>query len=216
MRAEQDLSGSTTFALPFAGRAIHFYRPRDPVALMNAVTEAEFSRDEQLPYWSEHWPAADALFAYLAQCSLPPCDRLCEVGCGLGVISTLLALRGLPLTAAFDISPAACRWARANLRRNRQIAAVVCADFRRPPFRTQFDLIVGSDVLYEARWVEAVVAFLTASLAKGGTALIADPCRTHWPRFLQDADRAGLSASIVHRAVLNEGKTMVEVARLTH
>ena len=36
-------------------------------------------------------------------------------------------------------------------------ARVVCADWRRLPFRKRFDLIVASDVLYEERWIDPIL-----------------------------------------------------------
>ncbi|MFM8980376.1 MAG: hypothetical protein ACKOSS_07935, partial [Planctomycetia bacterium] len=55
-----------------------------------------------------------------------------------------------------------------------------------------FDVVLGADVLYEARNAEPVAAFLAAHLAAGGEAWLADPGRLHARDFPAVAARAGL------------------------
>jgi ETFB lysine methyltransferase len=213
--AEVRPAGSIEFALPYRGRAISFLRPLDPQAILNALTDEQFCRDEQLPYGSEHWPASEALAAWLADNPLPPGRSVCDLGCGLGVLSALVSLDGAHLTASLDIASQGCRYTRANLRSHALAAPVVCADFRHPPFRRGFDIVMASDVLYEARWTQPVAQFIADHLLPGGFALVADPCRTHWPAFLSQARDLSLTVSIAHRATVNQGRTVVEIARFS-
>jgi hypothetical protein len=56
-------------------------------------------------------------------------------------------------------------------------AALVTGDWREPPPLGPFDRIFAADVLYEARNLEPVAAFLARHLATDGEAWLADPGR---------------------------------------
>ncbi len=201
------------FPVHTADGVLHFCRPADPEAILNRLSGRDFDRDEQLPYWAEHWPAADVAAEYLSSQSLEPATSACEVGCGLGVVTTILARR-CALVAGMDISLEGCRYAALNLRTHDCAPLVVCGDWRASPFRACFDLVVGVDLLYEERWVESVAQFLWNTVAPGGMAIVADPCRAHWEAFRERCRELGFTCALAARRVVNQGRTCVEVLRM--
>jgi predicted nicotinamide N-methyase len=205
--------GAILFPVRTPGGVLHFCRPADPDAVLNKLTERDFERDEQLPYWAEHWPAADVAVEYFAQRPLEPLARVCEIGCGLGVLTTILSQSSHFVVGA-DISEQGCQYAAINLRAHGRSPRVVCTDWRAPPFREPFDVIIGVDILYEERWVHAVGDFLQQSLAEGGMAIIADPCRTHWGAFREYCGSLGFASALAHRRIVNQGRTCVELLRI--
>ncbi|MBD3243128.1 MAG: methyltransferase domain-containing protein [Chitinivibrionales bacterium] len=205
---------ATTFAVRLSVGERLFLRPADTQAVLDAITDEQFDADEQLPYWAEHWPSTAVAVRYFDQHPPAPRHTVCEIGCGLGVLSWVLTRHGATVIS-FDIAFPGCVFAAANLTRHGAPPRVLCADWRSPPFKARFDTIVAADVLYEARWVAPVLHFVHSALADGGAAYVADPCRAHWERFLGEAETRGLNPTRVHRETLNQGKTTVEIVRLT-
>lgn len=212
MPAEQPY-GSAEFVVQSLGRSWSFLRPADPDAVLDSLTEDEYARDQFLPYWAELWPATSVLLRRLETVLPPRAGTACDLGCGLGVVGTILAARGHD-TLAVDIAPAACRYASVNMRRYAPgRARVVCGDWRHPFLRARFDLIAAADVLYEPRWVAPVLSFVQAHLAPGGTACIADPKRASWHPFLSEARRRGFDVERVVESPLRGGGS-VEICRM--
>lgn len=190
------------------GREWTLLRPADPDAILDAMSEEEYARDQFLPYWAELWPATHALLSALNAVVPSTKTTVCDLGCGLGCIGAILAALG-HRTIALDIAPSACRYAAANIRRlGGERAAVVCGDWRHSCLRSRFDLILAADVLYEPRWVEPVLSFLIKHLAPHGRACIADPRRASWDTFQNQARQRGFRVEAVTTVPTDTGGTV--------
>jgi len=110
--------------------------------------------------------------------------RILEVGCGIGLASLVLNQRSADITAT-DHHPEAGDFLRRNARLN---------DGRAIPFtRTgwgdhdsglgRFDLIIGSDLLYEREHVELLADFIDRHARPHCEVIIVDPGRGHHARF---------------------------------
>ncbi len=180
-----------------AGRAFHFDRPAGLDHLFDhPAVRSAYASDEYIPYWADLWPAAIMLGEVVAA---EPWDvwstrsasgndtathgvsgalplEAQEFGCGLGISGMVALSRGLHVTFS-DVDEAAVQLAAANARlngfRHFETAAI---DLRATPAR-QFPVLLAADVCYELRLTEAVVQFVTASLAPGGLALLTDTDR---------------------------------------
>ncbi len=194
--------------------SLKLVKPKDPEVVLETVTDKQYDKDKFLPYWAEIWPSSEILLQYLVENDFKTAKVL-EMGCGIGHISTLLSKRSLYCVAS-DISPEACLYAASNIRNNEGSGTALCCDWRTPPFkRNSFDLIVASDVLYEKRWIEIVLFFLSYNIAIDGVALIADPCRSHWKLFKDAAQQNGFTWEVVKTAEVNNHKSKVEILKLT-
>jgi predicted nicotinamide N-methyase len=179
--------------IPLNGRDLRLLRPRDSEALLD---EHAFEHEEYLPYWAELWPSALALARYIGPRTLKGARTL-ELGCGLGLPSIAAALAGGRVLAT-DWSPEAIRMTRINAERNdAQLETLVCSWTEPAPLleRSPFDLILASDVLYEARNGEALLDLLPRL---GPEVWLADPGRKSAERFL---DAAGETWIINERRV---------------
>ncbi len=160
------------------------------------AVRAAYAADEYIPYWAELWPAARMLAkAVLAE----PWERhpepreALEVACGLGLAGIAALSRGLRVTFT-DIDALAVEYAAANARLNGFATFDTgLIDVRCPPPGLTTGILLGSDLLYEPRMVEPVVAFLDAVLAPDGVALIADPDRISARPFMCQCQDAGLA-----------------------
>jgi len=187
------------------GRDLRLLRPRDAEALLD---EHAFEHEEYLPYWAELWPSSLALARTVAARSLRGARTL-ELGCGLGLPSIAAALAGGRVLAT-DWSPDAVAMTRANAERNgARVETLVCSWAEPGPLveRAPWDLVLASDVLYEARNADALLELLPRL---GPEVWLADPGRPPARRFLADAAREwaitsrpipALSDGAVHRLV---------------
>jgi predicted nicotinamide N-methyase len=209
-----DLIGnSCDFSVTCGARQFAFRRPASPDALLDEISDEQYEKDKFLPYWAEYWPSSEALLQALSSLLPATGSLICELGTGLGVIAAIAASQGHRVVAT-DISYAACRYAAENARVFGRVLPL-CTDWRYPAVNGRFDVVLGADILYEERWIDPVLRFLEAHLCEQGWALIADPCRRHWGRFLEQAQRSGWQVDIVHRAAVNSGRTTVEIAALS-
>lgn len=168
-----------------AGRELRLLRPRDPEALLD---EGAFADQEFLPYWAELWPAAHALTEALRARDLRAV-RVLELGCGLGLPSLAAAAAGARVTAT-DWAPDAVELLRANAHRNGLRVRAEVWRWTDPPERLgpPWPLVVGSDLLYEARNGPWLAAALDRLVAPGGEVLLADPGRATAEPFLAGWD----------------------------
>ena len=158
------------------GAVLSILRPRSAEDL---IDEADYARDERLPYWAELWPSARALAGRLARRRLAGL-RVVELGCGVGLPAIVAALGGADVLATDWYEPALA-FTRANAAAAGARVGTMAVDWRNPPpallSRGAADLVIGADLLYEERNGPALAALLPRLLPPGGEALIADPRR---------------------------------------
>jgi predicted nicotinamide N-methyase len=164
------------------GRDLRVLRPRDSEALLD---EHAFEHEEYLPYWAELWPSALALARAVGVRSLRGARTL-ELGCGLGLPSIAAALAGGRVLAT-DWSQEAIAMTATNAERNDvALETLVCSWTAPEPLleRAPWDLVLASDVLYEARNADALLELLPRL---GRDVMLADPGRKPAERFLAAA-----------------------------
>jgi predicted nicotinamide N-methyase len=170
--------------VPVGGRDLTLLRPRDAEALLD---EEAFEREEFLPYWAELWPSSLALARAIGGRALRGARTL-ELGCGLGLPSIAAALAGGRVLAT-DWSPDAIALTAGNAERNgAPLETLVCSWTEPEPLlaRAPWDLVLASDVLYEARNGGVLLELLPRL---GRDVLLADPGRRPAARFLEAAAR---------------------------
>jgi len=132
-----------------------------------------------MPYWAELWASGLALARALP--SRLDGLRVVELGCGLGVPSLTAAARGADVTA-LDWARDAIALLDRNAARNHVELLGVAADWR--AFTGSFDLVLGADLLYERRNVQALVQLLPSL---GSEVLLGEPGRPHAGEFFDRA-----------------------------
>jgi predicted nicotinamide N-methyase len=166
--------------VPLRGRDLRLLRPRDSEALLD---EEAFEREEYLPYWAELWPSGLALARAIADRSLRGARTL-ELGCGLGLPSIAAALAGGRVLAT-DWSPEAVAMTAENAARNGvEIETLVCSWTQPEPLiaGAPWDVVLASDVLYEARNADVLLDLLPRL---GREVWLADPGRPPAGPFLE-------------------------------
>ena len=161
------------------------------------------------PIFGMLWPSGAQLAARMAARPLHRGERILEIGCGLALPSLVAHRRGSIVTAS-DCHPLAESFLLENLQLNnlpplRYLAgqwstpllahSVAYADdvsaialeplFTLPLVLGRFDLIIGSDVLYERDESGALASFIAHHTAPAAQVWIVDPNRSNRPAFNQ-------------------------------
>lgn len=141
------------------------------------------------PMFGLLWPSGAHLAARMARRSLRPGERILEVGCGLGLASLVGHRRGADVTAS-DCHPLAAAFLAHNVALNDLPALAYCSGewaLQDPPpadaVRDRFELIMGSDVLYERDAAAALAGFIERHATACSEVWIVDPNRGNRPAF---------------------------------
>jgi predicted nicotinamide N-methyase len=165
-----------------SGRDVTLLRPASADEL---IDEAAFDEEEFLPYWAELWASGVALAETVGSLDVAG-KRVLELGAGLGLPSLAAAVRGADVLAT-DWAEDAIELLRLNAARNRIPLEVARARWDEPAALIAggpWDLVLGADLLYEARNAEQLLALLPQLDAQ---VLLADPGRPFLRGFLERA-----------------------------
>ncbi|MDP1690706.1 MAG: methyltransferase domain-containing protein [Burkholderiaceae bacterium] len=148
------------------------------------------------PLFGLLWPSGAQLAARLAAWPVTAGERILEIGCGLGLASLVGHRRGADITAS-DCHPLAGSFMRENLRLNglapmkyrhghwsaTPVQSRHALDDGQHALDGRFDLIVGSDLLYERDESGELARFIAAHAAPGARVWIVDPDRGNRAAF---------------------------------
>jgi ETFB lysine methyltransferase len=171
--------------------------PREIVLLHPAnsddlISEADFVKDDRLPYWADVWPSSRILAArVLAEDGHG--RSFLELGCGSGLVTAAALLAGFTVTAS-DYYEDAMAFTRVNGFRNAgREPATRLLDWRDMPDELpRYDVVAASDVLYEMTYAPLIASAIARALAPGGVAFLADPGRIGRDEFLREVSAQGL------------------------
>lgn len=171
---------------------IEVLRPPSAEAL---IDEADFARDERLPYWADLWGSAVAL-GRMVRAESGAGRSLLELGCGLGVGALAALAAGYRVTAT-DYYEDALAFARVNAWRNLgRVPETRLLDWRAlPEDLPRYDRVIAADVLYERPYGALVAETLRRTLVADGIATVADPGRLGLAGFLDECAARGLSVN---------------------
>lgn len=175
-----------------AGRELTLLRPRNADEL---ISEADYVRDERLPYWADIWPSSTMLAERLLD-EDGNGRSLIELGCGAGLAASAAALAGFQVTAT-DYYEDALRFTELNTRVNagKAVRTRLMDWSSLPKGAGKYDVVAAADVLYEPRYPVMVAGAIAALLAPAGVALVADPGRVALPDFLNECATRGMAVN---------------------
>lgn len=165
-----------------------------PPSADELIDEDAFDEDEFLPYWAELWPSGIALARVVAARRVRGL-RVLELGCGLGLPSLAAAAGGADVLAS-DWAVEAVELLRRNAERNGLSLRVERVRWDEPgPLvgEAPWDLVLGADLLYEARNAEQLARLLPRL---GSEALLAEPGRPYARSFLERFDAEPVTGSV--------------------
>ena len=147
------------------------------------------------PIFGVVWPAGIALAQEMNRFPFAGM-KILEVGCGIGLCSLVLQRRGANITAS-DYHPLAEEF----LRYNSALNGLPPIKYRNAPWAGpnpalgRFDLIVGSDLLYERGHPTMLSTFLACHTEATARVVLADPGRTRCGQFSTKMAAEGYASS---------------------
>ena len=172
-------------------------KPPDFDALLDAAAQQTPNDVDAIPYYAALWPSAHALASVLwEQRDALAGRRVLELGCGLGLPSIVAARLGASVTAT-DFHPDAGAWCEANAAANHVALTFAACDWSAPPDWPPFDLVIGSDLIYERRHIPALSACIEKLCATNGVVLIADPGRDGLAQFTAAMQAGGWPCELI-------------------
>lgn len=135
------------------------------------------------PLFGQVWPSAQKLADLMQGWELGT-QRILEIGCGLGLASMVIHRRLGNITAS-DRHPLIQPFLQENLLLNQLPDLKYCIGNwgRKNPALGEYDLIIGSDVLYERSHPEQLAQFILLHAAPAAQILIIDPNRGNRSAF---------------------------------
>jgi predicted nicotinamide N-methyase len=168
----------------FGELSFDFWRVADPETVLDEETlQQSHAELPWQPYWAETWDTAYGVAMELAERSLEGL-RVLDLGCGLGLTGTVAAARGAEVVMA-DYAPPALSFARLNSWPWRERVQVLRVNWRTDDLGQRFDLIVGSDILYDREDLPYLDVFFRSHLEPQGTVLLGEPSRLLTREFIQ-------------------------------
>jgi predicted nicotinamide N-methyase len=172
-------------------------------------------------FWNVAWPTGLLLAQHFAASSERlrwQGKRVLVIGCGTGLEAVVLAQLGA-VVSVLDHIPSALELVSRNCALN-QIDALelICCcwrDVQKVQQLSTYDIILGSDILYDTSVVERIVLLLTIALKENGMIILGDPVRSvgsSLNAFIRTSTEAGFRMS--SRWIHSRQNSMVEQVKL--
>jgi predicted nicotinamide N-methyase len=153
------------------------------------------------PVWMITWPAAFALAEYLALEQRPAGRRVLELGCGTAAPGIALERAGARVVCT-DYDPLALAMAGHNAAMNGCRALETRRlDWYDPDLAGDFDLVVGSEIVYFEKSFAPLLSVLAEYTRPGGLVVLSDQGRPQMRPFLEMCGRAGFEREERFRVV---------------
>jgi predicted nicotinamide N-methyase len=184
------------------------------------LAEAAGISSAQWPLFGLLWPAGRQLADVMAVRPLVLNENILEIGCGLALASLVSHRRGALVTAS-DVHPLAGDFLLENLRLNALAPMRYChgdwgdgvGERQAPRVAGRFELIMGSDVLYERDDGGTLPRFIQRHAAAVGEVLIVDPNRGQRSAFTRRMGLMGYELEEVRLPALSESVGPVRLLR---
>ena len=145
------------------------------------------------PLFGVLWPSGLVLANYMSDYNIEN-KRILEVGCGLAISSLVLNEREANITSS-DYHPEVETFLNDNIKlnNNRVIPYERTSWNDKDDNLGKFDLIIGSDVLYERWHIEELSSFINAHAKDNCEVIVIDPGRGNHAKFTKTMATLGFS-----------------------
>ncbi len=168
------------FPIKINERELKFLRPKSIDRFINP--------DDPMagfPLWAKFWEASAVLTHYMAELPVDAQRRVLELGSGLGVAGIASAALGHAITLT-EHNPDALNFLHANACLNGcDQVAIHYLDWFQPQLQEDFDLIIGSEIIYQESAAEALEALFHQYLQPGGRVVLAERVRAAGALFFE-------------------------------
>lgn len=178
---------------------------KDDIHLRTLRDKQQFSDEEKKaeklgissatwPLFGIVWPSSEVLANFIYDYDFEN-KRILEVGCGIGLSSLVLNRLNADITAT-DYHPEAENFLDINTQLNQDDEIPFVRTSWSDEFTEElgkFDLIIGSDLLYERNHAELLSAFINAHANPECKVILVNPNRGHQGKFTSKMEEYGFS-----------------------
>ena len=182
------------------------YELLHPANADDLISEADYVKDERLPYWADIWPSSRVLAQRIAGVRGAR-KQLLELGCGMGLVASSAARAGFDVMAT-DYYEDALLFTQVNVFGNVGVVPETrYVDWRSFPKDLEwFDYVIASDVLYEKEYAPLLADAFAQTLAQRGLGIVADPGRIGVEAFLAACGERSLEIKRAARVPFVDGQ----------
>ena len=148
------------------------------------------------PIFGLVWPSSLVLAKIVNEFNLEE-KRILEVGCGIGIASIVASSRNADITAS-DYHPLTKSFLNENINANNlSPVKYFHADWQHPITNEgKFDLIIGSDLLYETCHAQLLATFINCHLTPEGVVVLIDPGRRTAKKIRKNMESLGFNCTL--------------------
>lgn len=175
-----------TVPLKIGNKTLKVLQLKDFESYIESLVETQSVGIMDLPFWAKIWDSSFMLAYFLGKQPVVPGQRILEIGTGIGILGIYVALCGHNITIT-DNNEDALLFARANAFLNGcPEVDIRKMDWTDPGLFYPYDMIVGSEVIYDRNSYPALVKFLRKALAPEGIIFLAKHADLKAPAFFTE------------------------------
>lgn len=172
--------------LTIGNKTLKILQLKDFEEYLVELIDEKGAKFKDLPFWAKVWDASFILAYFLGRQPVVLGQQMLEIGAGIGIVGIYAALCGHQVTLT-DINDDALLFARANaLLSGVPQVRVLKLDWTSPDLPRTYDVIVGSEVVYDRSSYPALVQFLRNALSPEGIIFLAKNAELHAPMFFAE------------------------------
>jgi predicted nicotinamide N-methyase len=186
---------------------------KDFDAVLDHCAELYPNDTDMIPYYADLWSSAEALSRFLVnKYDTLHGKRVIELGCGLGLPSIICAKLGADVVAT-DFHPYNRRSFEKNAAANDAENIIYRQmDWSAPASCGTFDIVIGSDLLYEPKQIKTLTDCIPILLTDTGAFILADPGRDH----IQTATDSLIPKGYSHQITIENNTFIVTFTKKPH
>jgi predicted nicotinamide N-methyase len=159
--------------IAIGGKKLELYKVARWDDFVNNLAREGEEYIHKFPFWVKIWEAEIVLADHLMQVSFEKEQEILEIGAGMGVTGLFLATRGHKVTIT-DYEEDALALLRLNAEHNGlHNVAVRRLDWNSPDLSGKYDIICGSELIYNETFIEPIINLFRAYLRPEGLIFLA-------------------------------------------
>jgi 2-polyprenyl-3-methyl-5-hydroxy-6-metoxy-1,4-benzoquinol methylase len=132
---------------------------------------------KKFPFWVKVWEASIILTDHLADMGMGKTKDVLEIGAGMGITGLFLAAMGHNVTIT-DYEESALTLLQMNVEHNKlPNVRVEKLDWNTPNLTGRYDIICGSEVIYNKAFIKPIITLFQEYLRPGGSVYLAHDIR---------------------------------------
>jgi predicted nicotinamide N-methyase len=161
------------FPVKIGERELQFHKPKNIDRFINHEDALD-----NFPLWAKIWEASIVLMQHMVDLPVIANRRILELGSGLGMAGIAAAAIGHDITLT-EYNEDALNFLRANAEVNNcGHLGIQHLDWFKPVIEETYDLIIGSEIVYQDSAVEALGEIFSKLLSPGGQVILTERVRS--------------------------------------